>query len=114
MGTLNYFKDGVWVSSDDPAGTIPQDVADQINDLVERPTVTYGSAPVSPKAGDVWIDSEGNKTKVFNGTVWVIAQDTDISGLAGSKNRVFLSPSTPIGTTGYTPVNGDLWIDSDV
>ena len=113
MGTLNYFKDGVWVSSDDPAGTIPQDVADQINDLVERPTVTYGSAPVSPKAGDVWIDSEGNKTKVFNGTVWVIAQDTDISGLAGSKNRVFLSPSTPIGTTGYTPVNGDLWIDSD-
>ena len=113
MGTLNYFKDGVWVSSDDPAGTIPQDVADQINDLVERPTVTYGSAPVSPKAGDVWIDSEGNKTKVFDGTVWVIAQDTDISGLAGSKNRVFLSPSTPIGTTGYTPVNGDLWIDSD-
>lgn len=107
MGTFNYFKDGVWVSSDDP-GTIPQDVADQINDLVERPTVTYGSAPVSPKAAMFGLIPKATRPRYLTALGWVIAQDTDISGLAGSKNRVFLSPSTPIGTTGYTPVNVHL------
>lgn len=55
-------------------------------DLSTKSTTYYGSsAPLSPNAGDLWMDSANNNImKRYSGTSWQIVQDGEISTLVQS------------------------------
>ena len=75
-------------------------------------------------AGDVWYDTDnGNVLKRYNGSAWVLTQDSDIgdaianasdaNDLADSKIRVFYANDEPVESTSNLIDEGDLWIDTD-
>ena len=58
-----------------------------------------GSAPSSPKTGDLWFDTGGNLLKVYDGSAWTEPSE--------SLSTVIVSASAP-----SSPTNGLLWFDS--
>jgi len=76
-------------------------------------TTTSSTAPVSPLAGDLWIDTaNGNLLKRWSGSAWVALQDTAITtaqATAASKNKTFYQTTAPASGM----VTGDLWFDTD-
>ena len=77
------------------------------------------SAPTATGVGDIWFDTDdGNKMYRWNGSSWVVAQDTlittaisdaaDAQATADGKVTTFFQASAP------TPeAVGDLWIETD-
>ena len=58
-----------------------------------------GSAPSSPKTGDLWFDTGGNLLKVYDGSAWTEPSE--------SLSTVIVSASAP-----SSPSNGLLWFDT--
>lgn len=68
------------------------------------------SAPTGPAAGDLWWQSDVGRLRIYytdtGGSQWVDASPT---GAGGSGSNVTVSDGAP-----STPVQGDLWWESDV
>ena len=68
------------------------------------------SAPITPEAGDLWWQSDVGRLRIYytdtGGSQWVDASPT---GAGGSGSNVTVSDGAP-----STPVQGDLWWESDV
>ena len=68
------------------------------------------SAPAGPAAGDLWWQSDVGRLRIYytdtGGSQWVDASPT---GAGGSGSNVTVSDGAP-----STPVQGDLWWESDV
>lgn len=81
-------------------------------------TFRQGTTPTAIEIGDLWYDtSNGNRESRWDGSSWVLVQDTSIATalanastsltLAGTKNTAFYSSSAPTANA----VN-DIWFDS--
>lgn len=77
------------------------------------------SAPTATGVGDIWFDTDdGNKMYRWNGSSWVVAQDTaittainaasDAQATADGKVTTFFQASAPTAES-----IGDLWVDTD-
>jgi len=68
------------------------------------------SAPITPEAGDLWWQSDVGRLRIYytdtGGSQWVDASPT---GAGGGGSNVTVSDDAP-----GTPVQGDLWWESDV
>ena len=115
-----YMRD----SSNDVA--INQGLADALSSAAaaqataDNRVISYYQAtmPTTAVIGDIWFDtSNGNKVHTYNGTTWVVTQDSqigqaildaaDAQSTADGKRTIFYQNTTPITTD-----IGDLWVDS--
>jgi len=99
-----------------------QDYADwtKIVNIPSNIIETYyqASAPGSANTGDFWIDSDDDKTYRYNGSAWVLSQDSDvaaaISAAAGAQATADGRVSTFVQNSAPTAnATGDLWLDAD-
>jgi len=96
---------------------------DAIRVLASGKSTTYytGTAPVTANAGDLWINTNGNKLSRWDGTKWVPVDDTriqsaltlagDAKAVADGKINTFAQTTAPAGMTSAD--EGDIWIDTD-
>ncbi len=73
--------------------------------LATTPAVPTGGH----KTGDSWVDTaNGNQLKIWNGTAWVIAQDSEaVKSIANQKTKTTYGPTQPASS-----ILGDVWYDT--
>lgn len=103
------------------SGKITVEAGSSLGGLLNDTSKVYYSSttPTAPsgghKVGDGWVDtSNGNRLSIWNGTSWVLAQDSEsVRSIAVSKNKTYYTTATSGAPTGVTgAVAGDLWINS--
>jgi hypothetical protein len=99
-------------------------VNDTLNAVATKITTWYQtSAPVGANTGDLWLDTDdGNKLYRYNGSTWVLSQDTQIQSAliqagtaqatADRKVQIFAQPNQPTNPSDNLDV-GDWWYDTD-
>lgn len=99
------------------SGVITADSGSSLGGLLNDTSKVYYSSttPTAPtggfKVGDSWVDTSANNVlKIWNGTAWVIAQDSEAAkSVANTKTKTTYGPTQP-----SSPINGDIWFDTNV
>lgn len=100
------------------SGNVPEGQRTWMDDAI----AVGGTVLPTHEYGDLWVDTaDGNKLYAWNGTQWVVSQDTQIidainaaagaQATADGKVRTFAQTSPPAGLAAEDV--GDLWIDTD-
>ncbi len=98
------------------SGVITVESGSSLGGLLNDTSKVYYSAstPTAPsggfKVGDSWVDTSANNVlKVWSGTAWVIAQDSEAArSIAASKTKTTYGPTQP-----SSPITGDIWFDTN-
>ncbi len=98
------------------SGIVTLESGSSLGGLVPDSSKVYYSAtaPTPPtgghKEGDAWVDTaNGNRINVWNGTSWVIAQDSEaVKATVAQKNKTTYGATQP-----SSPVMGDIWFDTN-
>ena len=98
------------------SGVITVESGSSLGGLLNDTSKVYYSAstPTAPsggfKVGDSWVDTSANNVlKVWSGTSWVIAQDSEAArSVAASKTKTTYGPTQP-----SSPIPGDIWFDTN-
>lgn len=98
------------------SGVITVESGSSLGGLLNDTSKVYYSAstPSTPaggfKVGDSWVDTSANNVlKVWSGTDWVIAQDSEAArSVAASKTKTTYGPTEP-----SSPITGDIWFDTN-
>ena len=97
-------------------GVVTLDTGSSLGGLLNDTSKVYYSAttPTAPtggfKTGDSWVDTaNGNVLKIWNGTSWVIAQDSEaVKAIANTKTKTTYGSTQP-----SNPISGDVWFDTN-
>jgi hypothetical protein len=98
------------------SGVITVESGSSLGGLLSDTSKVYYSAstPTAPaggfKAGDSWVDTSANNVlKIWSGTAWVVAQDSEAArSVAASKTKTTYGPTQP-----SSPITGDIWFDTN-
>ena len=97
------------------SGVVSLESGSSLGGLVPDSSKVYysGTTPIVPtgghKAGDSWVDTaNGNQLKVWSGTAWVVAQDSEaVRSIANLKTKTTYGPTQPTNS-----ILGDVWFDT--
>jgi hypothetical protein len=97
------------------SGVVSLESGSSLGGLVPDSSKVYysGTTPTVPtgghKAGDSWVDTaNGNQLKVWSGTAWVVAQDSEaVRSIANLKTKTTYGPTQPTNS-----ILGDVWFDT--
>ena len=98
------------------SGVVTLESGSSLGGLVPDSSKVYYSAtaPAAPtgghKTGDAWVDTaNGSRISIWNGTAWVIAQDSEAAkAIANQKNKTTYGPTQPTNS-----ILGDVWYDTN-
>lgn len=98
------------------SGKIIIESGSSLGGLLNDTSKVYYSAttPTAPatgfKIGDGWVDTaNSNQLKVWNGTAWVVAQDSEaVRSIANLKTKTTFGSTQP-----SSPIAGDVWFDTN-
>ncbi len=98
------------------SGKITVESGSSLGGLLNDTSKVYYSAttPTAPatgfKVGDGWVDTaNSNQLKVWNGTAWVVAQDSEaVRSIANLKTKTTFGSIEP-----SSPIAGDVWFDTN-
>jgi chitin-binding protein len=110
---INYFKvyNGTsWVRMKDSDITAAQSAAATAQSTADtKAQTTYGTtAPVSPKSGDIWFDTNFSYFKRYNGTSWDRMKDADITAAAAAAAAAQGDAGTALSKAAKFGVDGSL------
>jgi hypothetical protein len=97
------------------SGKITVESGSSLGGLLNDTSKVYYSAttPTAPtggfKSGDGWVDTaNNNQLKIWNGTAWVVAQDSEaVRSIANLKTKTTYGPTQPTNS-----ILGDVWFDT--
>lgn len=98
------------------SGKITVESGSSLGGLLNDTSKVYYSAttPTAPtdgfKVGDGWVDTaNNNQLKIWNGTAWIVAQDSEsVRSIANTKTKTTYGSTQPSGA-----ISGDVWFDTN-
>jgi len=97
------------------SGKLTVEAGSSLGGLLNDTSKVYysSSTPAVPsgghKQGDAWVDTaNNNQLKIWSGTAWVIAQDSEAAkSVANTKTKTTFGSTEP-----SSPISGDVWFDT--
>lgn len=100
-------KDEMLLTLDDDAQIIPSEVEEEeVDNRVIIPT----TAPVTPKAGDIWYDTNNSRVMIYTGSRWIVENDDFLNVTQDYTGQALGDCFLVDGTTSLTSDNQTMLI----